>query len=234
MPLQVEKIVGHQSIGRKVSFLIRWKGWAAKHDTWQFEDDLNCAQILKAYKATMETNKVAASPKKVGRPSLNKSKTSSPKKAVASGRVTKAKATAKGRGRPKAKTTSPAKSSPTKKKKASTKRAGRPAKADQEWEVEEVVSVRTTGAGQEEFYIKWKGYSSDENTWEPAENVSNCDAAIERFRKTQDDDLPKNGVSTDEDVEKATGDDTAAEDEEDQTTKDTADEDDTQNEAGHD
>lgn len=32
-----------------------------------------------------------------------------------------------------------------------------------------------------EFYIKWKGYSSFVNSWEPEENLSGCQDLVEEF-----------------------------------------------------
>lgn len=215
--MQVEKIVGHREKGGTTVFRIRWKGWAAKDDTWQEEDDLNCGAILKKYKATMKATaspkKSTGSPKKRGRPSLAAMAAAakkSPKKGVASGKVTKKKL-----GRPST-TKSPKK---TKKAAVGGKKRGRKPKDEQEWEVEEVTAVRTTEAGTEEFYIKWKGYSSEENTWEPADNVANCDKAINRFRESQGEDAVP-ATTTNGDAEEDGGGDedkeAAAEEEEDE------------------
>lgn len=42
--------------------------------------------------------------------------------------------------------------------------------ADEEYVVEKIVDKRTKN-GRHEYFLKWKGYSSAENTWEPKENV---------------------------------------------------------------
>ena len=43
--------------------------------------------------------------------------------------------------------------------------------AVQRYEIERIVSKRTTQQGFTEYYIKWKDYNDDENTWEPLENL---------------------------------------------------------------
>lgn len=64
------------------------------------------------------------------------------------------------------------------KPKAATKAGGR------EWEVEEVVDSRIDADTYEHFYkVKWRGYSSKENTWEPKTNLSNCIEAIRTYEK---------------------------------------------------
>ena len=45
--------------------------------------------------------------------------------------------------------------------------------ADEEYVVEKIVDKRPRN-GRQEYLLKWKGYSSAENTWEPKENVTDC------------------------------------------------------------
>lgn len=209
---EVEKIIGHKQIGRDVTYRIRWKGWGSKDDTRQAEEDLNCEAILDKYKASIRPlseyasssssyspkSKKSGSPKKRGRPSLKElaaAAKSPKKKGVKSGKVEKK------RGRPSLKGgSSPAKKKAKKPSTATGKKRGRKPKADTEWEVEEIVAVRTTEAGKEEFYVKWKGYSSDDNTWEPADNVGNSADLIERFKATQGDSPSKNGDGGEDDA----------------------------------
>ncbi|KAJ3528021.1 hypothetical protein NM208_g10414 [Fusarium decemcellulare] len=44
-----------------------------------------------------------------------------------------------------------------------------------EWEVEKIVGSQIDAVTSEHFYlVKWKGFASKENTWEPKKNLGNC------------------------------------------------------------
>lgn len=53
---EVEKIVSHKIRYGKEMFLVRWKGFESKHDTWERKDNLNCPQLLKKYYSENEIN----------------------------------------------------------------------------------------------------------------------------------------------------------------------------------
>lgn len=48
--LQVERIleVHHKKNGKR-EFLIHWKGWSNKFDSWEPEDNLNCSDLIKKF-----------------------------------------------------------------------------------------------------------------------------------------------------------------------------------------
>lgn len=50
---------------------------------------------------------------------------------------------------------------------------------EDEFEVEEILRRR----GQR-YLIKWKGYPHSENTWEPIQNLGNCQMVLRQFRRT--------------------------------------------------
>ncbi|POR35797.1 Uncharacterized protein TPAR_04007 [Tolypocladium paradoxum] len=56
--------------------------------------------------------------------------------------------------------------------------------ASGEWEVEKIVDSRIEEGTFKHFYlVKWKGFASKDNTWEPKTNVAHCWAAIEAYEK---------------------------------------------------
>ncbi|KAL7821875.1 hypothetical protein V8C26DRAFT_391230 [Trichoderma gracile] len=71
-------------------------------------------------------------------------------------------------------------------------KAAKPAKAaaagakasKQEWEVEQIVDSMIDEETMEHFFrVKWKGYSSKDNTWEPKKNLANCKDLLEAYEK---------------------------------------------------
>lgn len=54
-------------------------------------------------------------------------------------------------------------------------------KVEEEYTVEDIVDLKLVN-GQEMAYVKWDNYSSDENTWEPMENLCN-DGVMEMVAK---------------------------------------------------
>lgn len=54
---QVEKIVDEKVVNGVRQYLIRWKGYDAKDDTWEPEDTLNCPDLIKKFKKSSKREK---------------------------------------------------------------------------------------------------------------------------------------------------------------------------------
>ena len=51
---------------------------------------------------------------------------------------------------------------------------------NQEYEVERILQKQN-----QQYLIKWKGYSTSKNTWEPLKNLENCQRKLQEFRETK-------------------------------------------------
>ena len=54
------------------------------------------------------------------------------------------------------------------------------------FEVEAIVAERSTDSGVE-YLVKWKGYESSENTWEPKENLEEARKVLREFERKGED-----------------------------------------------
>ncbi|XP_045613355.2 ABC transporter F family member 4-like isoform X2 [Procambarus clarkii] len=52
---EVEAIMGLREVKGRTEYKVRWKGWNSKYDSWLAEDELNCPELLKRFKTTLET-----------------------------------------------------------------------------------------------------------------------------------------------------------------------------------
>ena len=53
----------------------------------------------------------------------------------------------------------------------------------EEYEIENILTHKMKG-NQWQYLIKWKGYSSNENTWEPEKNLLNSLETLKAYKKT--------------------------------------------------
>lgn len=53
---------------------------------------------------------------------------------------------------------------------------------EEEYVVEQILKHKITKKSKVEFFLKWKGFGLDDNTWEPAENL-NCPELIDAYLK---------------------------------------------------
>jgi hypothetical protein len=53
-----------------------------------------------------------------------------------------------------------------------------------QFEVESIVSKKIK-KGKPYYLVKWKGYPSDDNTWEPLNNLNNCEQILQNFEQSK-------------------------------------------------
>ncbi|WAQ88259.1 hypothetical protein PtA15_9A386 [Puccinia triticina] len=53
-------------------------------------------------------------------------------------------------------------------------------KGEEEWEVVEILDCRRK-RGKQEYLIAWKGYGPQDNSWEPAVNLTHCQQLLKDF-----------------------------------------------------
>jgi len=54
---------------------------------------------------------------------------------------------------------------------------------EETYEVEEIRDKKRGNDGKYLYYVKWKGWESDTNTWEPYEHLEDCPLLIEEFER---------------------------------------------------
>ncbi|XP_056679363.1 chromodomain Y-like protein isoform X4 [Monodelphis domestica] len=51
------------------------------------------------------------------------------------------------------------------------------------WQVERIVDKRKNKKGKTEYLVRWKGYDSEDDTWEPEQHLVNCEEYIHDFNR---------------------------------------------------
>ncbi|CAD1468127.1 unnamed protein product, partial [Heterotrigona itama] len=162
---EVQKIVGQRTIKGRRQFLVRWKGYDENSDTWEQEKDLNCLELIEEYLAENAENEEDNS-------SNSKQLDSSTKSSK--NKVTKVDKKSK---KPK----NNVKKQTENGKQITLSDEEKSGKDDQkEFEVEKIIEVHFKKNKTKEFLIRWKGFTSADDTWEPEENL-NCPELIAKF-----------------------------------------------------
>ncbi|XP_031828269.1 uncharacterized protein LOC116425137 isoform X2 [Nomia melanderi] len=159
---EVEKIVGQRTSKGKRQFLVRWKGYDESSDTWELEKDLNCLQLIEEFLAEEIENEEDKSKKSDDSPKAGKTKSLKMDK-----RSKKPKVNAK-------------KQIENDKEITSSDEIKNDKDDQKEFEVEKIIEVHFKKNKTRQFLIRWKGFSSADDTWEPEENL-NCPELIEKF-----------------------------------------------------
>lgn len=184
---EVEAVVGTRSRMKETQYYIKWKNYDESQNTWEFESNLNCPDLIADYleknpkkekkekkvrislPATREAPKRSATESKSLAESDQESDTDSVKAKSSKKKSNAVAKTAKGRGRPK-------------------KNGSKSAPAEKEFEVEKIVDEMMEG-GKKYFRIRWKGYGAKSDTWELKKSL-NCPDKIKEYENSmeQDDD----------------------------------------------
>ena len=61
---------------------------------------------------------------------------------------------------------------------------------EEEFEVEKILNKRMV-RGKENFLVRWKGYTVEEDTWENRENLGNIKELVEKFKKNYGEEVKK-------------------------------------------
>ena len=59
----VEKITGKRIVDGCVEYSIKWKGYPMSENTWEREEDCNCAALIREFEANLAKSENAAQPK---------------------------------------------------------------------------------------------------------------------------------------------------------------------------
>lgn len=104
---EVEEIVDRKLENNLVYYLVKWKNYASKDNTWVAKEDIfNCQEMIDAYEQKHNM-----------------------------------------------------------------------------YYVEKIIDKKLFG-GKPKYLVKWKGFSSDQNTWETEQNLNNCRWMVEEFEKS--------------------------------------------------
>lgn len=150
----MEEILDHKIEDGDKYYLIRWKGYGSDGDTWQEESSITCPGLLKKYRKAHPDDKPIVEAKSRGRKRTHvKDK--------------RRKAT----------------SEPKPKQLKIDELPGYEEvdEEDAEWEVEKILDVHFNKKDKtKDFLIRWKGYSSKSDSWEPEANLD-CKELIEKY-----------------------------------------------------
>lgn len=134
-------------------YLIRWKGYEPESDSWEPESTLQCADLIKKFKASREDQ------------NGKENSSDSPKKTKKDDKK------------------SIKKNKKIKKSKTETEDEGEEWDSNDEFEVERIIDVYFKRKGDREFLVSWKGYPSSQDSWEPEENLTCSDLIAKFMNK---------------------------------------------------
>lgn len=205
---EVAAIVSHKVQDGQNYYLVKWKNYGSKDNTWEPEASLSCADLLAAFhkqpksktKSPKKT-KIVKGGKDVAKKSAKavKNDTGYEVEKIINSRIEKGKKVFLIRWKgysAKDDTWEPLSSLNCPEKIKEFENAKKPsnkgkqvkeaeATNDEEtgYEVEQIVGEKTE-RGKKCYLVKWKGFSSKENTWEP-EKLLSCPDLVSKFKASQ-------------------------------------------------
>merc|ERR1712223_344046 len=186
----VEEVLDKRTKRGKVQYLIKWKGWGSDDNTWEDETNLNCDNLIKAFNKKSEKKE-----------SDNDSDEEFVVEKVLDKRTNKGKVQyhIKWKGYSNDDNTWEEVETLDCKKlieefeknlKKESKNSSKDDKdkkddsEDEEFVAEKIIKKRTGKSGATEYFVKWKGYPEEENTWELIENLD-CKDLLDAFEKKE-------------------------------------------------
>lgn len=157
---EVEKIVDQKEVDGAIMYYVKWKNWSNEDNTWEpLENLVGAEKAVENFKSRSTVDNIASNQKDEG-------------KEKEEGKIRK------GRKR----------NSNTKLYDLSLdKEDDKNQNLDVEYEVEEIVTHKEEEGGVISYFVKWKNWSSDDNTWEPKENLVGSETLVEKYHQNIND-----------------------------------------------